>query len=80
MNNLKKNIEKIVIYSIVLLLSATIFTLTALVYQWPDGFWGFIIVLACIYGFIGSALKLISLTKDPAGTVANILDILFWFP
>lgn len=74
----KKN--KIILYSVILLLGVLIFTLEIFIFKKPDGLLGFIICLTSLYLILGSIIKLCKLSKKCADTFMTVLDLLFWLP
>lgn len=74
----KKN--KIILYSLLLILGLIMFVLEVFIFQKPDGIIGLLICIVSIYLIIGSILRLCKLSKIFSGTLINLLDLLFWLP
>lgn len=76
-----KNDNKIILYIVLFFVGLLALVLQAFVFEYPDGFLGFILCLASIYLMLGSIIKLCKtskLFKDNILTV--ILDMIFWLP
>lgn len=76
--NIKKT-KKAILYFVILAIGVLALILMY-IFNKPDGVLGFLACIASIYLIIGSVIKLCKLTKDPLGTFANLLDLLFWLP
>ena len=72
--------NKIILYTILLLLGLSIFILQIFVFEYPDGILGFIVCLISIYLVLGSIMKLCKLSKKFKNVLKNTIDILFWLP
>lgn len=80
---MKKKINKrnkIITYSILLLLGLLIFIFEIFIFQKPDGILGLIICLLSIYLILGSLIKLFKLSSEYENIFISILNILFWLP
>lgn len=74
----KKN--KIIIYSILLVVGLAVFISEIFIFQKPDGILGLIICIVSIYMILGSIIKLCRLSKTFSNTLLASLDLLFWIP
>lgn len=72
--------NKLILYSILLLVGIISFVLELFVFQKPDGTLGLIICILSIYLILGSIIKLCKLSPKFENTFLSILDILFWLP
>lgn len=75
-----KKRNKIILYSILLVLGLLILNLQAFVFEAPDVFLGFIVCIISVYLILGSIIKLCKLSKTFSNTLLASLDILFWIP
>ena len=70
--------KKIILYSILLLLSIIAFVL---IYVFDaSGIIGYLITLLTFYIFLGSVIKLCRLSKKFKKGIINFIDLLFWLP
>ena len=76
---MKRN-NKILLYSLLLLLGLAVFILEIFIFQKPDGVAGLFLCLASIYLIVGSIIKLCKLSERFAEWLPNVLDLLFWLP
>ena len=72
--------NKLILYSILLLVGIISFVLELFIFQKPDGTLGLIICILSIYLILGSIIKLCKLSPKFENTFLSILDILFWLP
>ena len=70
--------KKIILYSILLLLSIIAFVL---IYVFDaSGIIGYLITLSTFYIFLGSIIKLCRLSEKFKNSIINFIDLLFWLP
>ena len=70
--------KKIILYSILLLLSIIAFVL---IYIFDaSGIIGYLITLLTFYIFLGSVIKLCRLSEKFKNGIINFIDLLFWLP
>lgn len=70
--------KKIILYSILLLLSIIAFVL---IYIFDaSGIIGYLITLFTFYIFLGSIIKLCRLSEKFKNSIINFIDLLFWLP
>ena len=70
--------KKIILYSILLLLSIIAFVL---IYVFDaSGIIGYLITLLTFYIFLGSVIKLCRLSEKFKNGIINFIDLLFWLP
>lgn len=72
--------NKIILYSVFLVMGLLTFILEIFVFQKPDGILGFVICLISIYLVIGSAVKLCKLSSKFENVLINFLDAIMWLP
>lgn len=74
----KKN--KIIRYSVLLVIGLLSFILEIFVFQKPDGVLGFIICIVSIYLILASTIKLCRLSSKFENGLIMLLDAVMWLP
>lgn len=72
--------NKIILYSVLLLIGLLTFILEIFIFQKPDGLLGLIICISSIYITLGSIIKLCKLSDRLKNTILQSIDILFFLP
>lgn len=75
-----KRKNKIILYSVLLFFSLTVFITEVFIIQKPDGILGLSICLISIYLIVGSLIKLCKLSKKFSNAFLDLLDLLFFLP
>lgn len=75
-----KRKNKIILYSILLILGLVVFISEIFIFQKPDGILGLIICIISVYLILGSIIKLCRLSERFTHTLLDLLDLLFWLP
>lgn len=75
-----KKQNKIILYSILLVVGLLILISEIFIFQKPDGILGLVVCLISIYLILGSIIKLCKLSKKFEDTLLATLDLLFWIP
>lgn len=76
-----KNNNKIILYIVLFFIGLLALVLQVFVFEYPDGFLGFILCLASIYLMLGSIIKLCKTSKFFKDNIlTTILDMIFWLP
>lgn len=73
--------KKIMLYIVLFFIGLLTMILQVFIFEYPDGFIGFIICLASVYLMLGSIIKLCKTSKIFKDTILfTILDMIFWLP
>jgi len=75
-----KKSNKILLYSILLILGLTVFVSEVFIFQKPDGIAGLILCITSILLILGSTVKLCKISEKFANALPDVLDLLFWLP
>lgn len=75
-----KRKNKIILYSILLLLGLVVFISEIFIFQKPDGILGLIICIISVFLILGSIIKLCRLNERFTHRLLDLLDLLFWLP
>lgn len=73
-----KRKNQIILCSALLVMGLLIFILQLFVFEYPDGFLGFIVCLISIYLILGSILRLCKISKTFKSYLLDFLDLLFF--
>jgi hypothetical protein len=72
--------NKLILYSILLVIGLSVFILEVFVFQKPDGIVGLMICITSILLIFGSIVKLCKLSQKFEDGFWKTIDILFWLP
>lgn len=72
--------NKLILYSIFLVIGLAVFILEVFVFQKPDGIVGLMICITSILLILGSIVKLCRLSQKFEDGFWKTIDILFWLP
>lgn len=72
--------NKLILYSIFLVIGLAVFILEVFVFQKPDGIVGLMICITSILLIFGSIVKLCKLSQKFEDGFWKTIDILFWLP
>lgn len=75
-----KRENRLILYSLLLILGLAIFICEIFVFQKPDGIAGLMICIVSVYLIFGSIVKLCTLSEKFAKALPSFLDLLFWLP